>query len=176
MVTLYGRSLSHYHISKVEQIYGNVTENFWPRHEWINNLLTQRLESFPLSYPALSILADPMLLFAFMVMHSSVLCLYKSMEPLAQMEQSKARVFEYQARAIAAARDISHLAKAHTTISYFKVSYLFATHHFCRSVLIICLRAIYSCRPPFFCRQSALQFVVKLWTRICKPTNRNRCS
>jgi hypothetical protein len=64
-----------------------------------------------------------MLVFAFMVGHSSVLHLCKSVDLLADTKENQAKVFEYQARAISAAQAISHLAKASTAISYFKVSY-----------------------------------------------------
>jgi hypothetical protein len=122
MVTLYGRSLSHYQISKVEHLNGNGTASFWLKHEWIDSSLAIRLENLQ-RYSTLSILADPMLVFAFMVGHSSVLHLCKSVDLLADTKENQAKVFEYQARAISAAQAISHLAKASTAISYFKVSY-----------------------------------------------------
>ena len=122
LVTLYGRSLSHYQISTVEHINGNGTASFWLRHQWIDSSLTIKLENLLRRYSTISILADPMLVFAFMVGHSSVLHLCKSIDLLADTEEHRTKAYEYQARAISAAQAISHLAKANTAISYFKAS------------------------------------------------------
>ncbi|KAH8799820.1 fungal-specific transcription factor domain-containing protein [Xylogone sp. PMI_703] len=120
MATIYGRTLSHYQVSTVEQIYGNGSQDFWLRHEWINGLLAQRLQNFSLNYSMVTILADPMLLFTYSLVQASILHLYKILEPLEEMEQYKNEVLEYQTRAMLAAQEIAHLAKEHTKTSYLK--------------------------------------------------------
>ncbi|KAH8800166.1 hypothetical protein F5884DRAFT_890900 [Xylogone sp. PMI_703] len=120
MATIYGRTLSHYQVSIVEQIYGSGSQDFWLRHEWINGLLTQRLANFSLNYSKVTMLADPMLLFTFSLGQASILHLYKILEPLEEMEQYRNKVLEYQKRAMLAAQEIAHLAKEHTKTSYLK--------------------------------------------------------
>ncbi|KAI9879284.1 MAG: hypothetical protein M1830_009014 [Pleopsidium flavum] len=123
LVTIYGRALSHNQVSTVEQVYGNASLDFWLRHEWLDSMLTKRMESFSLNYPTVSIFADPMLLFTFMVVQTTIIYLCKIMEPLGDTEQYKATVIEYQKRALWAAREIARLSKEHGHIGYFKASH-----------------------------------------------------
>jgi hypothetical protein len=145
MVTLYGRSLAHEQLSAVELAFGNTSQDFWVRHEWINSILNQRMERFLLNYSTISMVADPMLLFAFMVVQASVLYLFKIMEPLGQLEQYKAKVGEYNKRALLAAWEIAHLGKEHAKTSYFKVN----QYSVARSLLQACsftrVRLMFSC-------------------------------
>lgn len=124
LVTLYGRALSHYHVYTVEQFYGNTTQDFWARHEWINQNLKGRIEAFTLNYPTVSVFSDPMLLLTYMVLQTTTLYLYKIMEPLAIDESCVDMVLEYQKHAITAAREIARLTKEHAHIGYFKVRFL----------------------------------------------------
>ena len=124
LVTICGRALSHKQISKVEQLCGNAAQDFWIRHDWLDNMLTKRMESFSLHHPTVSVHADPMLLFAFMVLQSAIIYLCKIMEPLEQDEQFKASRREYQDRALTAARAIARLSKEQGHIGYFKVRFI----------------------------------------------------
>ncbi|KIM94093.1 hypothetical protein OIDMADRAFT_136671 [Oidiodendron maius Zn] len=120
IITLYGRALSHYHVSRAEKFYGNTTQDFWMRHQWIDTALGQRQESFLINHPPVSIAADPILLLTHMVLQSTTLYLYKIMEPITIEEQCNTMVIEYQKRAIAAAKEIARLTQEHGYDIYFK--------------------------------------------------------
>lgn len=122
LVTLYGRALSHAHVSTVEQALGNETDDFWLRHEWIDSILSQRIDSLSLNYSTSSIYADPMLLLTHMILQTTTLYLYKIMEPLVVHEHYVFRILEYQKRAMAAAQEIARIAKDHAHVGFFKVS------------------------------------------------------
>lgn len=125
-VTLFGRAISHLSISTVEQLYMDVNEDFWMRHEWIDAMLIQQIDRFSLNYATSSTShADPMLLLAHMVLQTTTLYLYKIIDPPAsQCNLAKPGIDDYRKRAIAAAQEIARLAKSHAHIGLFKVTCL----------------------------------------------------
>ncbi|KAH8879031.1 hypothetical protein GQ53DRAFT_856499 [Thozetella sp. PMI_491] len=120
LITLYGRGLAHSRMSSNERLYGCATQDFWSRHEWIDSLLRQRIDSFALTHPSLTVFVDPGVLLSYMIMQATTLYLYKIMEPLLSNGQFADRVTNYRRRAMAAAREISRLTKEYMHISYFK--------------------------------------------------------
>lgn len=124
MATIFGRVLSHKHVSTVEQVYGNAALDFWARHEWLNSILVTRRDSLSFNHPNVSVFADPMLVFAFMAVHATTIYLCEVAVPLGEMEQYRAAVAEYQGKALWAAREIARLSREQDQVGHFKVSYL----------------------------------------------------
>lgn len=121
--TICGRGMSHRQQSAVERVYGNVTQDFWDRHHWLDTILTQRMQILSLHYSSASVHVDPMLLFTSMMAQTTVLHLYKTIESMSwEMEKSQLIATEYGKRSVSAAREIVILAKALSSLSYFKVS------------------------------------------------------
>ncbi|KAK3936680.1 pyrimidine pathway regulatory protein 1 [Diplogelasinospora grovesii] len=120
LVTICGRALSHCHVLMVERTYGSASLDFWPRHEWLDGVLTKRLETLSASYPVMPAVADPMLLFAFMMAQTTTIYLCRIMEALDMANQRNTAVVKYQQRAVRAAREIASLTKAHERMGYIK--------------------------------------------------------
>lgn len=127
LATVCGRTLSHTQVANVERTYGSTSADFWIRHEWLAGMVNKRLDSLIQSYPVVSAAADPMLFFAFMLAHTTTINLCKVVEAgqetnrHGQQCQWDPAVFEYQKRALRAAREIAALTKAHEHLGYFKV-------------------------------------------------------
>jgi len=121
LATICGRAMSHSQVSNVERAYGNASLDFWLRHEWIDGMLSKRLETLASNYPVVSAVADSMLLFAFLLAQTAVIYLADIIESLAPEQRCQPNVNEYQKRAMVAAREIARLSKAHEHIGFFKV-------------------------------------------------------
>lgn len=128
LATICGRAMSHSQVSNVERAYGNASLDFWLRHEWLDGMLTKRLETLASHYPVISAVADSMLLFAFMVAQTAVIYLADIIESLTPEQQGQPGGSEYQKRAMRAAREIARLSKAHEHIGLFKVRPVSAPH------------------------------------------------
>ncbi|KAL8692798.1 MAG: hypothetical protein Q9218_002239 [Villophora microphyllina] len=124
LATISGRALSHNQVSTVERVYGNASLDFWIRHEWLDSMLARRMETFLLNHPAELTFTDPMLLFSFMMMQTTIIYLSKIMEPFGMEEEYKATVAKMQDRALSAASEIARLSKEQGHIGYFKASQL----------------------------------------------------
>ncbi|KAK3484918.1 fungal-specific transcription factor domain-containing protein [Neurospora hispaniola] len=125
LATVCGRTLSHTQVANVERTYGSNSADFWIRHEWLAGMVNKRLDSLVQSYPVVSAAADPMLFFAFMLAHTTTINLCKVVEAgdcqgTGQQQAWDPAVFEYQKRALRAAREIAALTKAHEHLGYFK--------------------------------------------------------
>lgn len=121
LVTICGRAMSHSQVSNVERAaYGDVSMDFWLRHEWLDGTLNKRLNALAVAYPAAATATDSMLLFAFMVAQTAVIYLASIIEGLGADPQSQPTVAEYQTRAIRAAQEIARLCSAHEQIGYIK--------------------------------------------------------
>ncbi len=121
LATISGRALSHRHRSLVENIYVNVSQDFWDRHQWIDAILTQRIQILSLKYPPASQHVDPMLLFTSMVAQTTVLYLYKIMECVTPAtEENRAVKMEYGRCSLMAAQEIVNLTKTLAQLSCFK--------------------------------------------------------
>lgn len=128
LATICGRAMSHAQVSNVERAYGNASLDFWLRHEWLDNMLNKRLETLTSHYPVVSAVADSMLLFAFLVAQTAIIYLADVIESLAPEQRCQPNVIEYQKRAVAAAREIARLSKAHEHIGFFKVRLVSTPH------------------------------------------------
>lgn len=121
LVTISGRALSHRHQSLVENIYVNVSEDFWNRHQWIDAILTQRMQILSLKYPPASQQADPLLLFTSMIAQTTVLYLYKTLKCVTPTTpENEAIVMQYQSSSLVAAQEIVNLTDTLTQLSCFK--------------------------------------------------------
>jgi hypothetical protein len=133
LATICGRGISHRQRSTVERVYGDVSQDFWDRHQWLDDILTQRMQILSLHYPSASEQVDPMLLFTNMVAQTTVIYLYKTIESMSwETDEYQISVLSYEKRAMCAAREIVVLAKALSQLSYFKV------HPFTPIPLFIC--------------------------------------
>ncbi|KAG0646227.1 transcriptional activator [Hyphodiscus hymeniophilus] len=119
MITTYGRALSHKQVSTFEQTYADHFSDFWMRHEWIDSVLTQMIESFSQNHPFVSVSDDPLTIFNFMITQATIISLCKAIEQLDEVQQQISIHNEYQARALHAAREIARLSR---DIGFFKVS------------------------------------------------------
>lgn len=116
--------MSHKQRSAVERVYGNVSQDFWDRHHWLDTISTQRMQVLLLHYPSASKHVDPMLLFTNMVAQSIVLHLYKTIEFMAwEIDKYQFLITEYGERSTSAAREIVALANALSPHGYFKASF-----------------------------------------------------
>jgi hypothetical protein len=133
--TICGRSMLHRQQSAVEHVYGNVSQDFWDRHHWLDTILTQRMQILLLHYPSASEHVDPLLLFTNMVAHTTILHLYKTIESMSwETDKYQFIINEYGKKSASAAREIVILVKALSPLSYFKVSPCFLIP----SALILC--------------------------------------
>ena len=125
LATISGRALCHRHQSSVENLYVNVSQDFWSRHQWINAILMQRMRILALKYPPASYHADPMLLFTNMMAQTTVLYLYKTMECVTPVtDENRAAIVDYERCSLLAAQEIVNLTKELTQLSCFKVRVL----------------------------------------------------
>lgn len=131
LATICGRANSHCQVSKAERRYGSICPpmEFWLRHEWLEVMLTRRLESMMVSYPVVSgsVAVDPMILFIFimaqaMVINLSNIVVEASMEGAVPNHMDPGLMMnESRKRALHAAKEITDVARAHEQIGYFKV-------------------------------------------------------
>ncbi|KAK0715944.1 fungal-specific transcription factor domain-containing protein [Lasiosphaeris hirsuta] len=120
LATICGRAMSHCQVSNVERAYGGPSLDFWLRHEWLDGMITKRLEALSANYPIISAVADSMLLFTFMMAQTTIIYLCHIIEGLGAEHQCQPSATEYHKRAVQAAHEIARLSKAHEHIGYFK--------------------------------------------------------
>ena len=121
LVTMAGRAISHMHATTVERAHGNASLDFWIRHDWLDSTLTRKMDSLTTTIPMMSAMADPMLLFAFLMGHATTIQMCQIAESAATEASCRSPSAEHNIRAMRAAREIAVLAKAHEQIGYFKV-------------------------------------------------------
>ncbi|KAF3390939.1 Asperfuranone cluster transcription factor afoA [Talaromyces pinophilus] len=133
LATICGRALLHKHCASVERVYGHTSQDFWDRHHWINNILSQRITMLTMKYPPASQHIDPMLIFTEMVANTAILFLYKIIELMpCQTPTSSANVIEYKQRATKAAGEIVNITRALSLFTQAKI------HPFTPICLYIC--------------------------------------
>ena len=119
--TISGRALSHRHQSLVENIYLNMSQDFWDRHQWISATLTQRMQILSLSYAPASQQTDPMLLFVNMIAQTTILYLYKIMKSVTPTTvETQSEMMEYQHRSLAATEEMVTLTNTLVHLGCFK--------------------------------------------------------
>ncbi|XXH04515.1 hypothetical protein Hte_010931 [Hypoxylon texense] len=122
VATIIGRALSHRQQSMVDNIYLNESRDFWERHEWINGILTQRMDVFSLNYPIAAQEADPMLLFISMMWRTSVLYMYQLTKSVMHPTEEKRSVLaECTRQSTIAAKEIVSLTNKLSQLNSFKV-------------------------------------------------------
>lgn len=122
LATIGGRSISHMQQSTVERLYGHVSQDFWDRHQWLDTIITQRIQTLSLQYLFPSEQVDPVLLFTHMFAHAAFLLLTKIIEAMSrETGDYQSTVIEYSNRSSSAAHEIVYLAKALSQLSCFKV-------------------------------------------------------
>lgn len=111
VATFSGRILAHRYQSQID-IYFKSTQDFWERHQWIDSMLQQRMESFAVKYPPAAQQADPILLFISMMWHANVLGMHQAIQRVVPLADERSAVMmEQTKRAHNAARDIVALGK-----------------------------------------------------------------
>jgi hypothetical protein len=131
LATICSRALSHKHVSTLEIMYGSAPADFCVRHEWLERMITRRLEILQKSYPVLSLASDPMLVFSYMLAQATVMYLCCIMDPLSEREEYGSLPWEFQEKGLLAAREIARLATEHIRLGYFRA------HTFMPAVLLV---------------------------------------
>ncbi|CZR55663.1 uncharacterized protein PAC_05551 [Phialocephala subalpina] len=115
LATICGRSLFHGQQYNIRCLQGDIAPSWSDQHRWLDNILTSRLQILSQYYPSPTEICDPMLLFANVMGHATMIYLCKAMEMVVwALDEEKALAKEYQQRASVAAEQIVHLAKALT--------------------------------------------------------------
>ncbi|KAI1097371.1 fungal-specific transcription factor domain protein [Jackrogersella minutella] len=120
LVTICSRALSHKQIYTIETLYSNIPLDFSSRHDWLDGILTRRLNSLQANYPSLTVADNPMIIFSYMVALSAVIYLCRVIETLSRIDQNQSLVWDFQERGLWAAQEIARLAKEHEHLGYFK--------------------------------------------------------
>ncbi|KAF2151099.1 hypothetical protein K461DRAFT_166727 [Myriangium duriaei CBS 260.36] len=122
LVTISGRCLSHQQQGSVERLYGNVNEEFWERHQWLDGILTSKIQSMLALSGHESEPAEPMALFTNMMAHATTLSLYMAMRSV-DCGSGKYHdiVRDYEKRAVRSAHEITTLSKRLVELNYYKV-------------------------------------------------------
>ncbi|KAL5000326.1 hypothetical protein BDV10DRAFT_200099 [Aspergillus recurvatus] len=126
VATIWGRSLSHKQRSAVEQVYGNVTPEFWTRHRWLDAILRTRIELLSLHQSSFSEIMDPMLIFVILIANTNVLFLssiIEGMPPEVEQwtEQWPELVKTYRENSRIAAEEILTMTEALVALNRFQV-------------------------------------------------------
>ncbi|OTA99701.1 hypothetical protein M426DRAFT_268911 [Hypoxylon sp. CI-4A] len=120
LVTICSRAVSHKQIYSIETLYSNIPLDFSSRHDWLDSMLTRRLNNLQINYPTLTVAEDPMIIFSYMIAHAVVIYLCRIVEALSRSDQNHSLVWEFQERGLWAAQEIARLAKEHEHLGYFK--------------------------------------------------------
>lgn len=119
LATISGRCLSHQQQCQVEHAYGDTSQGFATRHQWLENLLAVNIKTM------LGGLSgnmedeeptDPLLLFTSMMAQATVLSLGKA------MQDYRALTPEYEQKVQSAAKSVDQLAKKLSQFGPYKVS------------------------------------------------------
>ncbi|KAL6232513.1 hypothetical protein BDW75DRAFT_217723 [Aspergillus navahoensis] len=123
VATISGRALSHRNQCLAGDLYFSAAEDFWNRHQWINAILTQRMEAFSTKYPLdMQQQADPMLLFISLMWRTIILHLYQTMAcVIPSNDEKRDLIMEYKKRSSAAAQEIVDLTNKLSHLNSLKV-------------------------------------------------------
>ncbi|KAL2802925.1 fungal-specific transcription factor domain-containing protein [Aspergillus granulosus] len=123
VATISGRALSHRNQCLAEDLYFSAAEDFWNRHQWINAILTQRMEAFAAKSPLeMQQQADPMLLFISLMWQTIILHLYQTMAcVIPSNDEKRDLITEYKKRSSAAAQEIVDLTNKLSHLNSLKV-------------------------------------------------------
>ncbi|EPE28687.1 Zn2/Cys6 DNA-binding protein [Glarea lozoyensis ATCC 20868] len=153
--TIFGRALSHRNQAVVEDICATPSSDFWDRHQCVNAILVQTMQTMVAKYPATSQYVDPMLLFTQMLAKTTVLYLYKTLEnAMFETEEELMIRMEYKSLALRAAQELVDLTKTLAQLSFFKV------HPFTPVPLYLCARFFKTHKNPDECFNMQLQEII----------------
>jgi hypothetical protein len=123
LATICGRSLSHRQQCTVERVYGNISQDFWSRHQWLDSILSQKIQVLSLTEAYPCEVLDPIPLFTNMTAQATVLSLRKAIRSVQwNSDDYRTIINDYEARALLAAQQIVALSEALAHLSYFKAS------------------------------------------------------
>ena len=132
LATICGRSLMHDHQDKVSRAYGDLGSEWGQQRQWLDHILTTRLEALSGRYPSPTEAHDPLVLFANILGQTTVVyhCkgIIESTANSSTLENSNSEYLEIQSRAVAAIKDIVSLAKAMSELHFSKVSHSQTSH------------------------------------------------
>ncbi|KAM0147079.1 hypothetical protein ACHAPG_010804 [Botrytis cinerea] len=118
-----GRSLFYGQQFNLSMFYGGAPLDYSIQFQWLDDMVTTRLQILSQYNPSPTETHDPMLLFTRIIGQTAVMALCKGMElKLAADSDGGASVVAYQLRALTAAAQIVKLAKALTEFPIFKAS------------------------------------------------------
>lgn len=127
LATICGRSLFQGQQYKVRCAYGDVAPYWADQHQWLDSILTSRLQILSQYYPSPTEVYDPMLLFTNIMAQATIIYLCQCMESvLPNIDNGRTLAIEYQQRALAAAERTISLATALVEFNSFKASSVFS--------------------------------------------------
>ncbi|KGO36756.1 Transcription factor, fungi [Penicillium expansum] len=165
LATICGRSLFQAQQYSVRFVYGDMAPNWTDQHQWLDNVLTNRLQILSQHYPSPTQVCDPMLSFAHIMGQASVIHLYKGMESIVWAVNEGALVLEYRRRALSAAQEIVKQAKGLIEFYFFKV------HPLMPIPLLLCVEFLYSNRGSDAAFNSLLQELLQIFRQLKNPND-----
>lgn len=122
IATVCGRSLSHGQKLEVERVYGDVSPDFWQRHQWLDAIVKKRIEILSLRCASAAEVVDPLLLFTYMMAQTTVLYLCKLVKSVTwETDKLNPIVQECEQRSLAAAQEIVSLTHTLKQFNFLKV-------------------------------------------------------
>lgn len=122
--TIYGRALLHQQTSIVEKAYRSPPNDYLERSQWLEGLLSARIEALRISRLQDVIDRDPMAAFTTILTYSAVLYLWHIADLLLDKDGDQSLLLPLSARGLEAAQDLSHLAKDFELHGLFKAHIL----------------------------------------------------
>ncbi|KAJ4146177.1 hypothetical protein NW754_001641 [Fusarium falciforme] len=169
LATICGRSLMHHHQDKVSKAYGDLGSEWEQQRQWLDHILTTRLEALSDRYPSPTEAHDPLLLFANILGQTTVVyhCkgIIESTANSSTFENSNSEYLEIQSRAVAAIKDIVSLAKAMSELHFSKI------HPLMPIPLFICAEFLYDHSSKQEAFQLCLQELVSIFYGLTNVNN-----
>lgn len=123
LATICGRSLFQGQQYNVRCAYGDVALDWSDQHQWLDSILTNRLQILSQYYPSPTEMCDPMLLFTNIMAQATIMYLCQCMDSVLQnIDDGSTLIKDYQQRALAAAEHTISLAKTLVDFNSFKAS------------------------------------------------------
>ncbi|KAK3995179.1 hypothetical protein QBC44DRAFT_320644 [Cladorrhinum sp. PSN332] len=126
LATISGRCLSHLQQCTVDKAYGTMPQDFLTRHQWLENVLANKIKSLLTESPDADDMSDesacglgPMLLFTNMMAQATTLLLAKVMQSVVWNYEDF--INGYEQRAVEAAQELCRLSKKLAEYGYFKM-------------------------------------------------------
>ncbi|KAH8901540.1 hypothetical protein GQ53DRAFT_707900 [Thozetella sp. PMI_491] len=121
LANICARILSHKQIMSLGSVYGSTSAlNHGASHDWLDTIVTRRLQSLQARCPSTVLGMDPMNVLCHMLAHSAIIYMCESIETTPGKEQNQAIIRQFQERALAAAKDITRLASDHQQFGCFR--------------------------------------------------------